>query len=334
MDRFYLGAHMPYWAGAESPLWYGEGAPLPAPVPLCISRVRLAGRKTLPRAVCPVLLDSGGFSILSKQQQVEVFADWDLTPRQFIGQVRRICEEMGNIDAVAPMDWMCEPPIIANTGLTVTEHLKRSVGSFLELRWLAPDLKIFPVLQGDASLNPDDHLRCADMYERAGVDLTAEPLVGVGSICRLQRTDQIIDLFAALYRRYGDSVRWHGFGVKTTGLGACAPGIPSADSLGWGFRGMHVKPCRHGLGLASESNCPHFAAEWRANVLAAAARTTLQEWERVAASRTLQDDLFEVPELPGPNMPTFGESLERAVRVLLPGSSGLAAALDTFRRNL
>ena len=48
----------------------------------------------------------------------------------------------------APQDWMCEPAIIAKTGLAVVEHQRRTVTNFLELQALAPDLPFIPVLHG------------------------------------------------------------------------------------------------------------------------------------------------------------------------------------------
>ena len=62
---------------------------------------------------------------------------------------------------------MCEPFIIAKTGLSVREHLRRTVASYLRLKELAPDLPFIPVLQG---WQLADYLECAAMYEAAGVD--------------------------------------------------------------------------------------------------------------------------------------------------------------------
>jgi hypothetical protein len=43
---------------------------------------------------------------------------------------------------------MCEPFMLAKTGLTVAEHQVRAVTNYLELRGLAPDLPFVPLLQG------------------------------------------------------------------------------------------------------------------------------------------------------------------------------------------
>lgn len=39
--------------------------------------------------------------------------------------------------------------MVARTGLTVTEHMRRTVSSLLELHWLNPSLPVFPALQGN-----------------------------------------------------------------------------------------------------------------------------------------------------------------------------------------
>ena len=46
------------------------------------------------------------------------------------------------------MDWMCEPAMLARTGLTVAEHQAGTVANYLELRAAAPELPFIPVLQG------------------------------------------------------------------------------------------------------------------------------------------------------------------------------------------
>lgn len=332
MRTFYLGISKPHWLGEKSPL--------PANVPVCLSRVRVVDYKTLPVANRPYLYDSGGFSTLSKDREDSEPARWDITPHRYVKDVRRAHDEIGPMDAAAIMDLMCERFMVARTGLTVGEHSRRSVLSCLELMWLDDTLPWMPVLQGDATNGPDDHLRCIDMYEEAGIDLTKAPLVGVGSVCRLQATEQIVDLFAALDIAFaGTGVRLHGFGVKTLGLTAVAPGLHSADSQAWSRRGRESGPCRHGLNHLNEANCPDFALDWYAKVLTTAAGTTAQKWRQTVqayAERDIQDALFTSIPLPAPNMPTFGQALARALRVFMPDNDDpeqteLANAIDAFR---
>jgi hypothetical protein len=184
--------------------------------------------------------------------------------------VRRCHDEIGELDWAAPMDWMCEQIVIdggrigplrfVGTHLSVLEHQHRTVNNYLELRTLAPELPVIPVLQGQTS---DDYRRCIELYERAGIDLTAEPLVGLGSVCRRQATRYIAALIADLA---AGGLRLHGFGVKTRGLNLYAAYLTSADSLAWSYRGRYVRPCAHGDAV-SEASCRTFALAWRSRVL-------------------------------------------------------------------
>ena len=241
-----MGTHMPHWLGLTD-------------VPLFVSRTRLERsvgelRKTLPKAIGRWAMDSGGFTQLHK------YGRWLLTPEQYVAEVRRARDEIGGLDWAAPMDWMCEPSARAATGLTTCDHQARTVDNFLHLRDLAPDLPIVPVLQG---FEPADYLTCIDLYERAGVDLASEALVGLGSVCRRQATNEI-GLIASMLQRRG--LRLHGFGVKTRGLASYAPCLTSADSLAWSYRGRRVRPCEHGRAM-HEGNCLPFALTWRRRVL-------------------------------------------------------------------
>jgi hypothetical protein len=75
---------------------------------------------------------------------------------------------------------MCEARVLAKTGLPIREHLARTVGSYLRLKELAPDLPFIPVLQGWSLADYD---ACHARYAREGIDLAREPVVGLGSVC-------------------------------------------------------------------------------------------------------------------------------------------------------
>jgi len=85
-------------------------------VPLFISRRRLERRKKLPVARGKWALDSGGFSELS------LFVEWTITVRQYVEDVRRCLECIGNLQWAACCDYMVEPHILKKTGLTVERH--------------------------------------------------------------------------------------------------------------------------------------------------------------------------------------------------------------------
>ncbi|MGI5288336.1 DUF7221 family queuine tRNA-ribosyltransferase-like protein [Nonomuraea polychroma] len=238
--KFYLGIHHPGWIRL-------------CRFPLFVSHRRLSTYKTLPRALGPVAIDSGGFTELS------LYGAWTTTPRVYAHAVNRYVEEIGNIDWAAPQDWMCEPFITAKTGLSVREHMHRTVGNYIDLLSLRPDLPWRPVMQGR---HLDDYLYCFELYERAGIDLTKQPLVGLGSVCRRQHSTQIQTIVTTLA---ATGLRLHGFGIKARGLQRYAASLTSADSLAWSYQGRRT-PSPH-PGHINEANCRIFAETWRTRLL-------------------------------------------------------------------
>lgn len=237
--KFYLGAHHPNWLAT-------------AGVPLFVSHRRLLGRKTFPRAAAAWALDSGGFTELSMN------GTWETTEQQYVDAVYRYRDAIGEPDIVSPQDWMCEPWIVEKTGRSVEEHQKLTTENILHLRQLAPDLPFIPVLQG---WTLSDYERHVGMYRDAGVDLTAERVVGLGSVCRRQRTGEIEDI-VLMTRNAG--IRPHGYGVKVGGLRRYGYLLTSADSMAWSYSGRRQGRC------SLKSRCAnhlHYALEWRERVL-------------------------------------------------------------------
>jgi hypothetical protein len=252
--RFYLGTHQPHWLNLG--------------VPLFISDRRLRRyRRRLPRAAGPWALDSGGFTELAQ------YGTWDTgpTPQQYVRQVYRYRDEVGRLVWAAPQDWMCEPFILAKTGLTVAAHQARTVDNYCRLQDLAPDLPIIPVVQGWSA---GDYLRCADRYGRVGVDLTRAPLVGVGSVCRRQSTTQVGDILTALHQ--AGICRLHGFGFKALGLARWAPLLTSADSMAWSAQARRQPALPGCHGHRTCANCPRYALRWRDRVLTTITAATTQ----------------------------------------------------------
>lgn len=269
---FYLGTHKPSWLA--DPRFRG--------VPLFVSRASLAGRRTLPRAITTWAADSGGFS------ELHLHGRWTVTPKAYVAEVRRFRDEIGRLAWAAPMDWMCEPAIRAKTGLTVEEHQRRTVANLLELRALAPDLPFIPVLQG---WGVAEYWRCQDLYARAGVDLSAEPIVGVGTVCRRQGG---MTASGVLHSLAVEGLRLHAFGFKTAGLLANADVLASADSMAWSF-GARRRPPMPGhdqpgpgrrAGHKSCANCPEYALAWRKRLLASLGRGAAPALVRIASSNS------------------------------------------------
>lgn len=251
MITFFLGTHMPGWLADQRF----------ADVPLFVSRRRLEKYVALPRAVGSWALDSGGFTELS------MHGGWTLPPRAYAAQVRRYRDEIGRLVWAAPQDWMCEPQVLQVTGLTVAEHQRRTVENVLELRALAPDLPFIPVLQG---FTLEDYEACVERYDRAGLDLRREIVVGLGTICRRQGT---VEAETIIRRLRGAGIHVHAFGAKTTGLRRYAPEVQSADSLAWSFDARRSDPlpgCRH----KNCANCPLWALRWRARLFDGLQRDT------------------------------------------------------------
>lgn len=239
---FYLGAHHADWLAR-------------ARVPLFVSRRTLCRMTKLPRAAGPWALDSGGFSELT------MHGGWHLSAPAYVAEVRRYVDEIGALAWAAPQDWMCEPDMLRKTGLTVAEHQRRTTANYLELRELAPELPIIPVLQGWTMGEYFDHI---EAYTAAGVDLLKQPLVGVGTVCRRQNTIRTGALLACLRQ---EGLRLHGFGFKVQGLRASVAMLDSADSMAWSLSARKNRPME-GHNHKSCANCIEYAMTWRADVLA------------------------------------------------------------------
>lgn len=240
--RFYLGTHETGWLAR-------------ADVPLFVSHRRLQLRKRLPVATARWALDSGGFTELTMHGR------WVTEPGDYIDAARRYQTDIGLLDWAAPMDWMCEPFMLAKTGLTVDRHQALTVENVTLLRQVAPDVPWVAVLQG---WTVDEYIACVERYTQAGIDLTNEPVVGVGSVCRRQATSEIETIFRELDRA---GIRCHGFGVKVQGLARYARHLVSADSMAWSYQARRDRPlpdCTH----ANCANCLRYALKWGQRVTA------------------------------------------------------------------
>jgi hypothetical protein len=255
--RFYLGTHRPHWLNDST-------------AALFVSQKQLADRckRTLPRASCDWALDSGGFTELLTIDRHTL--TWSLSPQRYAARTRRYHDQIGRLDWAAPQDWMCEPFMLERTGLTVAEHQARTIRSVLDLRTLWPDGPFVPVLQG---WTVDDYLRHVDAYTAAGFDLEAEPVVGLGSVCRRQATGEGETIVMRL-----QPIRLHGFGMKTEAVARYGSLLASCDSLAWSYAGRRrpdpACPKR------SCANCRHYAMAWRERLLNPTTPTLFGEYAK------------------------------------------------------
>ena len=203
-----------------------------------------------------------------------MFGRWTVGPGEYAREVRNYQTHVGRLDWAAIQDWMCEPAVLhggfiagrraPGTGLTILEHQRRTLESLLVLREIAPDLPWAPVLQG---WGIQDYLAHVEMYLRAGINLRHEKIVGVGSVCRRQGTQEIGSVFRSLAAL---GLKLHGFGVKTRGLALAASDLASADSLAWSYTARRTPvllPGCVGQGHKNCANCMTYALKWRRELL-------------------------------------------------------------------
>jgi hypothetical protein len=239
--KFYLGTHHPSWLAKTD-------------TPLFISNRAIGKRKSFPVAQGRWALDSGGFSELS------MFGEWRTTEDEYATTIRRCAEESGGLDWAAPMDWMCEPGIIENTGKSVMEHQQRTIESVLSLR-ARVSTHIIPILQG---WEIRDYWKHIEMYADYGIDLADEPTVGIGSVSRRQAKSEITDMVIDISKA---GIRLHCFGFKSRGLAATHNVITSADSMAWSFAARRSPPLPGCVGHKHCGNCLVYAEQWYQKIL-------------------------------------------------------------------
>jgi hypothetical protein len=207
--RFYLGVHKPWHA---------------AVLPRAFMSVNVLRRRRKPVSCLDVIVDSGAFTELAQ------YGRYRHSVAAYAADLRRLASVV-TIHAAVAQDYMCEPFMLAKTGLDVAEHQRLTIERYDAL--LAEDLPfaIMPVLQG---YDPADYVRHLEAY---GDRLKRGQWVGVGSVCKRNGSPQkVLDVLEAIARRRPD-LRLHGFGVKKTALEH--PGVRallfSADSMAWSY---------------------------------------------------------------------------------------------------
>lgn len=209
--RFYCGLHQPGDASAFERAF--------------ISINRLRGRRK-PVPCADVVIDSGAFVELEK------WGRYRHSVAEYADELRRLHEHgVVRITAAVAQDYMCEPFMLAKTGLTVEEHQRLTIERYDALLAYGLPFPVLPVLQGYA---PADYVRHVRQY---GDRLKPGMWVGVGSVCkRNSQPEQIVAVLWAI-RAARPDLRLHGFGVKLTALmhAGVRAMLYSADSMAWSF---------------------------------------------------------------------------------------------------
>lgn len=299
--KFILGTHQPHWV-AKDEIAARNAA-------LFISRSTLIRLKSYHRARVPWHMDSGGFTQLQK------YGRWTVSPEDFAADARRFTAGMGPAVNYFPRDCMCEPWVIFgrdnvppnhplwfhgthemrgckpgsrddNIDTAVAIHQRMTAEDGVNLRRIAPDLPWRYVLQG---WTVDHYLQHIDMYRYDyGIDLAEEAVVGLGSVCRRQATDEIGQIVTAICEKV-PGIRLHGFGVAIEGYRKYGHLLHTGDSQSWSRAARNAKLQLPGCTTHKNcANCVHWALIWRDKVLATIAAGQAQtenettEW-KVAA---------------------------------------------------
>ncbi|MGN6144422.1 MAG: DUF7221 family queuine tRNA-ribosyltransferase-like protein [Mesorhizobium sp.] len=193
----------------------------------CISIRRLWGRH---RPIGPgsVLIDSGAFT------EINLHGGYRAGVSEYACELRRLHSAgVVNIAAAVSQDYMCEPFMLAKTGLTIADHQRLTIERYDQLiaELEGADFPVMPVLQGYAAEDYAAHLR---VY---GDRLSPGMWVGVGSVCKRNgspaRIAEVLSAIAAIR----PDIRLHGFGIKQTSLAHAGVRslLATADSMAWSF---------------------------------------------------------------------------------------------------
>lgn len=240
----------------------------------CISINRLRGRKK-PVECGEVLLDSGAFTELNLHGRYRHSVD------QYAAELHRLdTAGVVRIAAAVAQDYMCEPFMLAKTGLTVDDHQRLTierydalVSSLMVLFPQGVPFPVLPVLQGYA---PSDYARHVEMY---GSRLEQGMWVGVGSVCKRNGAPEKIYAVLSSIAGLRPDLMLHGFGVKLTSLmhAGVRALLATADSMAWSFaarkQGRSANDWREAKGFVNAV----------ANTLAAPARPHQIDMFEVAA---------------------------------------------------
>ena len=208
--RFFIGLHQPSDAGKF-------GAAM-------VSVNRLKNRVS-PFKVGDWMMDSGAFTNILTHggypEGVEAYA----------AQIRRWAGN-GNLLCAVAQDYMCEPFMVAKTGLSVAEHQRLTIERFdALLECDTAGVYIMPVLQG---YTPADYVAHLEAY---GDRLAPGAWVGVGSVCKRNGDARAIEAVLCAIKARRPDLRLHGFGLKTTALRSALVRscLDTADSMAWSF---------------------------------------------------------------------------------------------------
>lgn len=187
----------------------------------CISFMRLRNRKKKIR-LNDWILDSGAFSQISQE------GEYFFSVQQYADSIK-YWADCGNLLAAVSQDYMCEPEILEKTKSTVHDHQMKTLERYYQLlNLVTDDIYLMPVLQG---WHYEQYLQHLEEY-----DFPVNAWIGVGSICRRQKSKEVVRIIGEI-RRARPDLRLHLFGAKSTALAnpLLHSWVFSADSASWSY---------------------------------------------------------------------------------------------------
>lgn len=208
--RFFVGLHQP------SDAYRFERA--------FVSVNRLKTRKSAFK-VRDWIMDSGAFTTILKH------GGYTDEPSVYAEQIKRFAK-CGNMLAAVAQDYMCEPAMLARTGLTIADHQRLTIERYDAL--MSCDVGgayIMPVLQGYQPADYVEHIR------QYGARLAPGAWTGVGSVCKRNASPAAVEAVLKAIKRERPDLRLHGFGLKRSALAwpSIHDLLHSADSMAWSF---------------------------------------------------------------------------------------------------
>jgi hypothetical protein len=170
------------------------------------------------------IMDCGGFTAISSGKG-------HIPAMKYAQEIRRWAG-CGRMLAAVSQDWMCEPFIVAKTGLDVETHQSLTITRYRELKsYIGDEAYLMPVLQGYYPHEYASHVR------QYGSLLGNGAWVGVGSVCKRNGHPAAILSVLSTIKSERPDLRLHGFGLKTTSLrdARIRTYLHTADSMAWSF---------------------------------------------------------------------------------------------------
>lgn len=128
------------------------------------------------------------------------------------------------VEWAAAMDYACEERF--DELWSVEDRVDATIENTVDLWQRDRDYDLLPVIQGRSV---DEYVDCAERLMDHGVDVSH---VGLGTVCRISSSKEIVRVVEAVKRRVPEIERIHGFGIKVKSF-QHGVDVDSADSMAW-----------------------------------------------------------------------------------------------------